>query len=183
MDNGPGTTDNARRNLEVPSGPMMSVLHRTVLAPAATLLLPAYLSACFHYVPVDSGFTPPPGTNVRATLAEPMPFNMGTLTVNDVTSVEGLVVEAFQDSLGVWAKWLRPKVGARFDANSAQFYLSRGSIAQLEQWRVSGKRTVILGVASAGLVAGLLALANYALGKSGSELGDKDGGTILTHRR
>ncbi len=153
---------------------MVSGLRRRI-APVAAVLLPAYLAACFHYVPVDAGWMPPPGANIRAGLSTPQAFNLGTETINDVQSVEGTVVETYPDSLGLWVRWLHPKVGERFDANLVEFSLPRGSITQLEYWRVSGRQTAVLGVVTVGAVVGLLRLVSWAVGKNSSGLGDKPG--------
>ncbi len=147
---------------------MMSALRRTVLAPGAALLLPTYLlSACFHYVPADGGPMPAPGTDIRATLAAPTPFNLGTVTVNDVRLLEGTVVESSPDSMGVWVKWLYPPVGEKLDANRVEFYLRRGNVAQLEEWRVSGRQTVLAVGATVGLILGMMAMVSVARGNTG----------------
>ncbi len=140
---------------------------RRRIAPVAAVLLPAYLAACFHYVPVDAGWMPHLGTNVRATLSNPRPFDFGTLTVNDVRRVEGTVVETYPDSLGLWVTWLYPLVGEKYDANRSQFYLQRTGIAQLEQWRVSSKDTAVLLGVAAGVMVGLLAVVKFAGGGDG----------------
>jgi hypothetical protein len=146
----------------------MSGLRRTVLAPAAALLLPAYVSACFHYVPVADSYLPQPGATIRARLANPTPFNLGTLTVNDVTTLEGLVVETYPDSLGLWVKWLYPQGGEKYYGNSAQFYLRRASVTGLDQWRVSGAQTGIMVGLAAALVVGLSQLVSWAKARTGS---------------
>ncbi len=155
---------------------------RRAIAPIAAIMLPVYLSACFHYVAVEAGSLPPPGTSIRAGLSSPQAFDLGTETINDVQSVEGTVVETYPDSLGIWVTWLHPKIGERFDANRVEFHLRRGDITRLEQWRVSGKQTALLGVVSVGALAGLLQLVSWAIGKNSSDLGDK-GGLITTQRR
>jgi len=147
----------------------MSAFRRTALGPVAGVLLPVYLSACFHYVPESAEWRPAPGINIRATFERPEPFNMGTVTVNDVTRLEGTVVDTAADSLGVWVKWLYPMVGEKYDANSAQFYVRRSNISQWERWRVSGRNTALLVAVSAGFVVGMLSLVAWAVGKS-SEL-------------
>jgi hypothetical protein len=147
-------------------------MRRTVLGPVAAVVAPVYLAGCFHYVPVDAAWTPPAGTDIRVTLASPAPFNLGTFTVHDVQAVEGKVVEAAADSVGVWVKWLHPLVGEKYDANSAEFYLPRSSIARMERLRISGGQTALLVAASAALVAGLSALVSAAVGQNGSGGGD-----------
>lgn len=127
------------------------------------------LSACFQYYPTKPDLTPVPGTDIRATLATPTPFDLGTETIHDVTRVEGTVVQTAGDSLGVWVSWLRIKLGPKFDGNRAQFYLQRSNIQQLEEWRFSPKRTVLtLGIGGAVMVgfAELIGLTGVAGGGS-----------------
>lgn len=145
----------------------MCGFRKKVAAPVAAVMVPLYLAGCFHYVPVDASLVPKPGTDVRATLTTPMPFNLGTVTVNDVRLLEGTVVESSPDSMGVWVKWLYPPLGEKLDANRAEFYLRRGSVAQLEQWRMSGRATVMVVGATVGLIAAMLALVSFAKGNTG----------------
>jgi len=142
--------------------PITSVFRRTVLAPGAALLLPAYLSACFHYVPAAVEPLPGPRTEVRVHLAQPLRVPLGEFTLEDVATIEGIVAETTGDTLGVWAKWLYPRLGTRYDALGATFHVSRGSISRLDQYRFSTTWTAVtLGVAGA-VVVGFFALIGLA---------------------
>lgn len=158
----------------------LSDFWRTVAAPVAAVVAPVYLAGCFHYVPVDASLAPATGTDVRATLSSPVPFNLGALTVNDVRQLEGTVVETSPDSLGVWVKWLYPPVGEKVDANRAEFYVRRGNLAQLEEWRMSRRGTVVAVGVTAGVIAGMLALVSYAVGHTGG--GSNGGGGPIQAR-
>jgi hypothetical protein len=100
-------------------------------------------TGCFHYVPTDVSSPPKPETEVRITLAQPMDVPMGEFTLNEVTRIEGIVTGADGDTLGVVARWLRPRVGRRYDALFASYNIPVSGIGQLEEWRVSGKRTIL----------------------------------------
>lgn len=145
----------------------LSGFRRAVAAPVAAVVAPVYLAGCFHYVPVDASLTPSNGTDVRATLASPAPFNLGAVTVNDVRELEGTVVETAPDSLGVWVKWLYPTVGDKVDANRAAFYLHRSNLAHLEEWKVSGRQTALAVGLSIVLIAAGMATVSLARGNTG----------------
>lgn len=140
---------------------------RKIAAPVAAVVAPVYLAGCFHYVPVDATLTPAPGTDVRVTLTSPEPFNLGEVTVNAVSLVEGTVVDPSPDSLGMWMKWLYPAVGDKVDANRAQFYLRRGNLTKLEVWRVSGKGTALAVAVTVGVIGAMLSLVSLARGSGG----------------
>ncbi|MBI2537146.1 MAG: hypothetical protein HYW06_09360 [Gemmatimonadetes bacterium] len=130
----------------------MSAMRRLVFAPAATLLLPAYVAACFHYVPIDVPPLPKAQTEVRVTLASPMDISMGEFTLNDVTRIEGIVTEVNGDTLGLVARWLHPRAGNRYDAMFGSYDIPVTNIEQLEAWRLSGRRTaILLGATAAGV--------------------------------
>jgi hypothetical protein len=150
---------------------MMSGFRRTVLAPVAVVVAPVYLAGCFHYVPVDAGLTPATGTDVRVTLTNPEPFNLGEVTVNSVSLVEGTVVETSTDSLGMWVKWLHPAVGDKVDANRAAFNVPRGNLTRLEEWKVSRKATLVAVAATIGVVGAMLGLVSLARDNNGGSGG------------
>jgi hypothetical protein len=132
----------------------MSALRRKVMTPAAALLLPAYLSACFHYVPASTDPLPGPQSDVRVGLTSPIDVPLGEVTLHDVTTVEGVVARSGTDSLSVFARWLYPQLGTKYDALGATFDFPKSSIARVEAYRLSPKLTV-----GAGLIAGAVLMA------------------------
>ena len=121
-----------------------------ILAPAAALLLPACLSACFQYVPAATLPLPERNSDVRLTLVQPLDITMGEFTLNDVTRIEGTVDTADGDTLGLVAKWLYPRVGRKYDAMYGSYAFPVAGIEQLERWRFSARRTVLfVGVTAA----------------------------------
>jgi hypothetical protein len=151
----------------------MAVTHtlRSSLGTALALGAALGLAGCYQYYPTQPELTPSRGTDIRATLAAPTPFDLGTETIHDVTRVEGTLVDPGRDSLGVWVNWLRIQQGPKFDGNRAQFYLQRGNIKQLEAWRFSPRRTLVATGVTGAIVAGfygLLKLAGVAANGGGS---------------
>jgi len=124
---------------------------RRIMVPAAAWLLPAYLSACFHYVPAETLPLPERNTDVRLTLAEPLDITMGEFTLNDVTRIEGTVDIADGDTLGLVARWLYPRLGRKYDALYGSYTIPVSEIEQLERWRFDTKRTVLFLGASAAI--------------------------------
>ena len=139
---------------------LMSGLRRNVLGPAAALLLPAYLSACFQYKPAGVEPLPGPRTEVRVHLAPPIQVPLGEVTLHDVTTIEGIASDASNDTLGVYAKWLYPRVGSKYDALGATFRVPKGRITQVEQYRFSPQRTFLAVAVTGGAIMGFL----YAVG-------------------
>ena len=133
---------------------------------AATLAAGVLLSACFAYQPVTLA-TPEAGAEVRATLAQPVPLQIGELTIHDVARVEGQVHSAGGDTVRVWGTWLHTRGGGRHSANGGSLALPRERIASLEQRRLSPTRSGLAALMAGGVVAALFALVEGALGGSG----------------
>lgn len=149
---------------------------RRVSAPIAATLL---ISGCFQYVPVSDGVIPEPGVDIRATLSPPRDFNLGTVTLNEVTTVEGYLVDSNPDSLGLWVKWFKPRGEERYYGNNVGYYIPRANVAQLEVWRPSPKRTVGMVALAGGMLAGFYALLRFAVqNEEPTRDGMKNGGTI-----
>ena len=137
----------------------MSALRRTVVAPGAAVLLPAYLAGCFQYVPAGAELLPGPRAEVQVHLTTPIQVPMGEFTLEQVTRIEGVVARSVDDTLDLWAKWLYPRYGPKYDALGATFQVSKGSIARLDQYRFSPKRTaLVLAVTGAVIVSFLQAV-------------------------
>lgn len=151
--------------------PMTSVVRRSVLAPAAALLLPAYLSACFRYVPAGVEPLPNPRTEVKVHLATPIQVPLGEVTLREVTTIEGIVSDATGDTLGVFANWLYPRVGTKYDAMGATFRVGKQDILSVDQYRFSPPRTAIAVAVTGALLVSFL----YAIGLAqfGGSTGDK----------
>jgi hypothetical protein len=111
-------------------------------------------TACFQYVPADVPPVPPPQTEVRVTLATPLDITMGEFTLNGVTRLEGVVAEGDDQGVSLVARWLYPSGGRKYDAQYGSYDVPLQQIQQLEVWRFSPRRTLILG----GLVTGAAAV-------------------------
>ncbi|HWP39168.1 MAG TPA: hypothetical protein VNL18_16590 [Gemmatimonadales bacterium] len=120
---------------------------RRIARPVAASLL---VTGCFQYVPASYPPPPKPRSEVRLEFASPRDIPMGEFTLNEVTVLEGIVAEATEDTLGLWARWIRSKLGQKYDAQGATFYVPRSDVGRLDSYRFSGKRTFWL---TAGLVA------------------------------
>lgn len=140
--------------------PTLWVLRHKLLAPVAALLLPAYLSACFQYRATGVEPLPGPRTEVKVHLAAPIQVPLGEVTLRDVTTIEGIASGASDDTLGVFAKWLYPQVGNKYDALGATFRVAAGNIAEVEQYRFSPQRTIVAVAITGAAIVGFL----YAIG-------------------
>ena len=110
-------------------------------------------TSCYQYFPVDE-WTPLPeeGAEVRIQLESPQSLDLGTMTINDVSQVEGHVYQSNTDTLGLFSNTLRTFYGFRQRTNGAVFYFDRSKVRTLEQRRmVKWKTAVALGTAAVGL--------------------------------
>ncbi len=149
---------------------------RHASAPVAAALL---VSGCFQYVPVSNDVIPEPGVDVRATLSPPRDFNLGTFTLNEVTTVEGYLVDSSPDSLGLWVKWFKPRGEERYYGNNVGYYIPRANVAKLEVWRPSPKRTIGMLAVTGGILVGFYAALRFAVqNEDPTRGGIKDPGTI-----
>lgn len=124
-------------------------------------------SGCYVYVPLKSS-TPPPvrGAAVRARLAEPGRFRLTDVTAENVSSVDGEVVEWNADRLVLSAFWVRSNSGLEHKGVGETVVLPRTTIATVERKQISLARSSAL----AGGIALLAVLANAAfIGGGGVE--------------
>jgi hypothetical protein len=131
--------------------------------PVAAVLL----SGCYTYQPLTRP-TPEAGAEVRATLAQPVPLQVGDLTIHDVDRIEGQVHSADGDTVRVWGAWLHTRSGGRHSANGGSLALPRDRIATIEQRRLSPARSALAALVVGGVVAALFTLVEGALGGSGN---------------
>ncbi len=120
-----------------------------------SLLLTVVLfsSACYQYFPVhESAPLPDVGAEVRVQLASAEALDLGTMTINDVSQVEGHVSRSDSDSLGLFSNKIRTFYGFRQRTNGAVFYFDRSQFRLLEERKmVPWKTGVALGTAGVGL--------------------------------
>ncbi len=134
------------------------------------LLLALTSSACYQYFPVhDVDPLPEPGTEVRVQLESPRALDLGTMTINDVSTVEGHVHRSGSDSLSLFSSKLRTFYGFRQRTNGAVFYFDRSQFTRLEQRKIVAWKT---GVAIGITTVGLAILMHEAIGLGG---GTEDG--------
>lgn len=128
--------------------------HRWLAGPAAAILLPAYTAACFQYAPGRLDPPPAPRSEVKVRLSSPINVPLGELTLYDVRAIEGILSRSTPDSLQVFAKWLYPALGRKYDAQGATFMLPRGGIASLEEYRFSAKLTAVAAAITGAVIVG-----------------------------
>lgn len=145
----------------------MSASRRRCARPVAALLLPVYLGACFRYAP--GSLDPPPATRseVKLRLVSPINVPLGDQTLYDVRIIEGIVARSTTDSVDVFARWLYPGVGRKYDAQGATFTLARGNIASLDEYRFSTKLTLVAAAVAGAVVVGFLQAIRLAQGGEG----------------
>jgi hypothetical protein len=141
---------------------------------AIAIVAAACSTACYAYQPLTRP-TPDAGAEVRATLLTPASVQVGEITIQDVDRVEGLVYRANGDSLLVSGAWLYTRLGSRYAANGGVFSFDRPQLRVVEVRRLSPARTGLAAVLTVGLVAGLFAAVEQALGGSGPPPGGGDG--------
>jgi hypothetical protein len=129
-------------------------------------------SACYQYLPVnDSAPLPDAGAEVRVQLQSPQSLDLGTMTLNDVSTVEGHVHQSSADTLSLFSNKLRTSYGFRQRTNGAVFYFDRSLFRSLEQRKLVPWKT---GVAVGTTVAGIAALMYFAADLGG---GSQSGST------
>ena len=93
------------------------------------LLLALSTSACYQYFPVyDTEPLPTAGAEVRIRLDERRTLDLGTMTINDISTVEGHVRQSESDNLSVFSNELRTFYGFRHRTNGAVFDFDRSEL-------------------------------------------------------
>jgi hypothetical protein len=134
---------------------------------ASVLMMSMTVSACYQYVPVDQEAPrPDPGEEVRARLSPSRSFDLGTVIVNEVNSMEGTLYQNNGDDLAMWTQWLWTTLDVRVAANGSVFYVPHQQITSLEVRRLQPAKSIMLIGALAGSLVALFAIA--ASGGSGS---------------
>jgi hypothetical protein len=127
-------------------------------------LLALSSTACYRYAQVpEAAPFPERGAEVRVTFSPPRSLNLGTITVHDITTLEGEVYRNLPDTLAVFSRWLNTAYGGKRATNGAVFYIPQGEIRQLDERRLLPLQT---GLATATAIAAVFAVFKLAL-KSG----------------
>ena len=133
-----------------------------------------WLAGCFQYYPLAPGVVPAPGTRVQADLSSPSSFDLGAETLRDVTRVQGTLVGAGGDSLGMWVKWFYRDQGSKVEGYNAEYSVRRNTVSQLAVWRVSPGKTVLASLVFGGAIAVLSVLGvSSAIGGTGGGTGSQ----------
>lgn len=142
-------------------------LEDSVRATSLLLTVVLFSSACYQYFPVrESAPLPEVGTEVRVQLESSEALDLGTMTINDVSRVEGHVYQSGSDSLGLFSNKIRTFYGFTQRTNGAVFYFDRSQLRLLEQRKIVPWKTgVALGTAVVGL--GAFWYYGVGLGKGG----------------
>ena|SRR5438309_840673 len=129
---------------------------------------------CFSYAQIGSTAAQPGpqrGAEVIARLAVPSEFQVGSITIRDVTAVTGRVAYADSDSLVIAARQLSAASGDDYAGSEGLLPIRRSQIARLDRRHFSPWKTgVALGVgvgAIAATIAGVHQLLGGAAGGAG----------------
>ncbi len=139
------------------------------------ILLSLSSSACYQFFPVEEGVMPDPGQEVRVHLSPARAFEVGSMPIPGIETVEGEVYENDAQSLAVWTSLLRSQFGFSFPANGAVLYIPRDHISRLEARRLAPAKTVLAIGASAAALVTIYGIADAVAG-GGSFTGGGEGG-------
>lgn len=129
------------------------------------LLMVMTLNGCFSYVPAGAK-NPGQSSRVRVHLNQPQEVRLSQITANDVSVVDGEVVELTDDALTVSALWVTGRGGYENPGENVTVRIPRANVSRLEVRRPSLLRTgAILGIAA--LLAGAFAAATLNGGSEG----------------
>ncbi|MFQ5811118.1 MAG: hypothetical protein ACE5JM_15980, partial [Armatimonadota bacterium] len=146
------------------------------------LVLSVTSSACYQYFPVhEASPLPEPGQEVRAQLSPPISLDLGTMTIHDVSAIEGDVYGSTSDTLALFSRWLRTSYGGKFATDGAVFYFRRSQFRQLEARRfVPVKTGLAAGAAAVTLTVAYVLAMRGAGGSSPPDApGDVEAGIVV----
>ena len=99
-------------------------------------------------------------------------MDLGSMTVHDVSVIEGEIFEISGDTVAVFSRWLQTAFGQRYATSGAVFYVPRSHTKQVQQRQFMLVKT---GVAVGLTVAATVAIFNLAL-QVGSGFNPEDPG-------
>ena len=133
---------------------------------AATIGIGILLSqaGCYQYVQLaDTAPLPEAGTEIKLEFSPPQAMDLGSMTVHDVSVIEGEVFEISGDTVAVYSRWLQTAFGQRYAASGAVFYVPRSHTRQVERRQFMPVKT--------GVAVGLTVAATVAIFKLAGQLG------------
>lgn len=96
--------------------------------------------------------TPKAGSEIRVQMSPPADFQVGEVTIHDVSAVEGNVYQANGDTVALWSQWLHSRVG-KYGGGGAVLFIPRSAMRVLEERRLDAPKTAVgLGVTGAVVV-------------------------------
>ncbi|MFQ6045240.1 MAG: hypothetical protein ACE5PT_02640 [Gemmatimonadales bacterium] len=158
---------------------MMTLPHPSPAARSALLvvLLSGSVGGCYRYSVMPPDAPPPePGREVRLHFGSLHSLNMGTVTVHDISTIEGEVYETPSDTVAVFTRWLHTAYAGKHAGNGAVFYVPRSDIRQIEERHILPLQT---GLVAAAAVGGTLGLFQVLLTLGGGETPPEDGGEVV----
>jgi len=138
----------------------------------ALLAAGTLLAGCYHYVPCGNAQVPR-ATPVRVHLAPPRSFELPSVTVHNVSTINAEMVREENVDLVLSAKWLDTMTGGGFDGENWTLRVPRSAIGNMEIRRLSVWRTA--GVLAGGILATYLGF--HGVGGSDAGGGTSGGGT------
>lgn len=141
----------------------------------AVFMFAPLAAGCYRYVPVSEGGPfPEQGKEVRVELSSPQPLDLGTMTLNDITVIEGDVFRNDGNTLGVFSRWLHTSYGYKHPTDGAVFFVTSNEIRRLEVRQLQPFQTALAAAAVAGGTVLAFDLALRVFGGGGSP-GEDDG--------
>lgn len=135
-----------------------------------SLILIATSTACYQYVPVDEAAPlPETGGEVRLRLNSPQSLEMGSMTMHDITILEGNVHESNGETMSLFSSKVRSAYGHTEHTNGAVFYIDRSDIDRVEQRElIPWKTGVAVGVGVAAIALTAVVLFDLGGGNEGT---------------
>lgn len=114
-----------------------------------------FSNACYQFMPVsDTSPMPEVGAEIRFQLESPQALDLGTMTLNDVASVQGHVRQSQGDALSLFSSDIRTAYGFRQRTNGAVFDFDRSQFRTLERRELAPWKTgIATGTALIGMAA------------------------------
>jgi hypothetical protein len=136
-----------------------------MIVPAVPLVA-LLVSGCYSYVGLGNR-TPSNGADLRLELAPPRDVTLQTVTLHDVTGLQGRLVSLDGDSMGVSVRRLWGLEGRSYEALGIGVNVPRNAIATVSEKRVSAPRTGMAVVALSAAIAGVIFSVRELVGAGG----------------